>query len=228
MAALETLVDTFGGTLSLWTAGGSPAPTIVSGRCQIFCNWNLCRIDSATTYDSTNSYILWEHTIELDSGSNPSTDTWSECKMTTGSSGTRARVSWTTGGTKTLEMRKSSAGTPTSITWDPVAHRWIRIRETATDCYVDTAPDGLSWTQRFTDAIDGSPTSRTVRFSTNGNAGTNTAKTYLDNVNAPPAAATKRMKVWTGSSWTAGTLKVWNGSSWTTGAPKVWNGSTWV
>jgi hypothetical protein len=44
----------------------------------------------------------------------------------------------------------------------------------------------------------------------------------------PSSGPVRRMKVWDGSSWVAGTMKVWNGTTWVTGAPKVWNGTTWA
>jgi hypothetical protein len=36
------------------------------------------------------------------------------------------------------------------ITYDPVAHLWLRLREDGTNVYWDTAPDGTTWTTRRT------------------------------------------------------------------------------
>lgn len=36
------------------------------------------------------------------------------------------------------------------ITYDPVAHLWLRLREDGTNVYWDTSPDGTTWTNRRT------------------------------------------------------------------------------
>lgn len=41
-------------------------------------------------------------------------------------------------------------GTAVEITYDPVAHLWLRIREDGTNTYWDTAPNGSTWTNRRT------------------------------------------------------------------------------
>lgn len=54
-------------------------------------------------------------------------------------------------GTLTLEnaVGFADAGVVT-ITYDPVAHRWWRIRHDGTSAYYETAPDGFTWTTRRT------------------------------------------------------------------------------
>ncbi|WP_282790909.1 hypothetical protein [Streptomyces sp. CC224B] len=41
-------------------------------------------------------------------------------------------------------------GAAVSLTYDPVAHRWLRIRETGGSLFWDTSPDGSTWTNRRT------------------------------------------------------------------------------
>ncbi|GAA4824350.1 hypothetical protein [Streptomyces ziwulingensis] len=39
-------------------------------------------------------------------------------------------------------------GAATEVTYDPVAHLWLRLREDGTNVYWDTSPDGSVWTNR--------------------------------------------------------------------------------
>lgn len=60
-----------------------------------------------------------------------------------------------------------SGGTTTSITlpaYDPHAHRWWRLRESAAVFYADTSPDGLNWTNLSSMAYTWDATQVTVRF----------------------------------------------------------------
>lgn len=41
-------------------------------------------------------------------------------------------------------------GAAVELTYDPVAHLWLRLREDGTNVYWDTAPDGSTWTNRRT------------------------------------------------------------------------------
>ena len=42
-----------------------------------------------------------------------------------------------------------------SLSYDPVAHAWLRIRETASILYWDTSPDGRAWTTQHTEIAPG-------------------------------------------------------------------------
>lgn len=54
-------------------------------------------------------------------------------------------------GTLTLENAVGFAdGAVVTITYDPVAHRWWRIRHDGSSAYYETAPDGFTWTIRRT------------------------------------------------------------------------------
>jgi len=75
------------------------------------------------------------------------------------------------------------------VPYDPIAHAWLRLRESNGTTYWDTSPDGATWTTRKTAPtpswVDGSPNS-SVQFVANRDAGTpNYAE--VDNVNAAVA-----------------------------------------
>ncbi len=55
--------------------------------------------------------------------------------------------------TNKLRMQSNTAyfdGSAVEITYDPVAHLWLRLREDGTNVYWDTSPDGSTWTNRRT------------------------------------------------------------------------------
>ncbi|MFF3928256.1 hypothetical protein [Streptomyces hirsutus] len=57
--------------------------------------------------------------------------------------------------TNTLRlMANTDYWDPAAVTlpYDPVAHLWLRLREDGTNVYWDTAPDGVTWTNRRTAA----------------------------------------------------------------------------
>lgn len=54
-----------------------------------------------------------------------------------------------TPGTTTLQAYLAGAIIGTPITYDPIAHRFLRMRELSGVFYFDTSPEGISWTNRW-------------------------------------------------------------------------------
>jgi hypothetical protein len=81
-------------------------------------------------------------------------------------------------------------GTTASVTYDPVAHRWMRITHSGTSIGWDTSPDGLTWTSRR--ALTSPPswtTKATLQVSFEAFRTTGVNDTLrIDNVNSPPVA----------------------------------------
>jgi hypothetical protein len=65
-------------------------------------------------------------------------------------SGTRFRWQYNalTGQLLALNEVASSDASPTSLTYSPVDHAWLRIREASGTVYFETSPDGFGWTVR--------------------------------------------------------------------------------
>ncbi|MBW2524723.1 MAG: hypothetical protein JRI23_11130 [Deltaproteobacteria bacterium] len=73
------------------------------------------------------------------------------------------------------------------VTYDPTEHRWFRIRETSGTLYLETAPDGVSWTERLSYATPSWVTNGNVRFRlTVDPTTTAVARAELDNFNLAP------------------------------------------
>lgn len=105
------------------------------------------------------------------------------------------------GGTPRLHMAKTddspgklqfswNSGSLTQINYDAINHLWWRIREAGGTVYADTAPDGNTWTNRY--SVSRGAVSLSVcdlelgSYPYNTNGGTN----YFSKLNLPPAGAT--------------------------------------
>ena len=71
---------------------------------------------------------------------------------------------------------------PVDITYDPVAHKFVRLREDGVNVYWDTSPDGSTWTNRRTLATPAWVTSSidtcALEMSAHRDAGTSDEATY--------------------------------------------------
>lgn len=79
----------------------------------------------------------------------------------------------------------SNAGTSVIGAYNATTHRWVRIREAAGTMYWDTSPDGVTWTQRRSEATAGHALSGGYI-----ELGSANVATFYDNMNVPPASGT--------------------------------------
>lgn len=83
-----------------------------------------------------------------------------------------------------------NGGSLTQITYDATNHLWWRIRESGGTVYADTAPDGSTWTNRYSvsrGAVSLSSCDLELgSYPYNGSGGTN----YFSKLNLPPAGGT--------------------------------------
>lgn len=78
------------------------------------------------------------------------------------------------------------AGANASVTYNATTHRWWRIREFGGTVYWDTSSDGITWTNRKTEATSGfTLTSGHVEIGAGRSAGTSNLG-YFDNLNNAP------------------------------------------
>ncbi len=146
MAKTATLTDDFA-TLDAakWTAHGSAS--VNAGRLELIPASSYGNyIDSVAALDLTNSYM----SIELVSApqGTGTIDVFFHC-YASDLSGDEVGF-YTEAGN--LNMRETVASTPsaTSITYDSVAHRFLRLLHNGTDLHWDTSPDGTTWTTQRT------------------------------------------------------------------------------
>ncbi|MFC9505407.1 hypothetical protein [Streptomyces sp. NPDC057002] len=116
--------------------------------------------------------------------------------------------------------------TPTTLAFDPVAHRWWRFREANGTFYWETSPDATTWTVRRSITTPQWAKFGTLRTNFEGYAdtGSTTTPAEVDNVNTIPTTV---CKVWSGSAWVVKPVKVWNGSAWVTKPLKAWSDTAW-
>lgn len=116
--------------------------------------------------------------------------------------------------------------TPTTLAYNPVAHRWVRFRESGGTFYWETSPDAKTWTVRRSITTPQWLKFGTLRTNFEGyaDAGSVTTPAEVDNVNTTPTTV---VKVWSGSAWVEKPLKVWNGSAWVTRPVKAWSETAW-
>jgi hypothetical protein len=74
-----------------------------------------------------------------------------------------------------------------SITYDPVAHAWFRLREDAGTTYFETSPDATTWTTRRSVTTPGwlATDASTIALESHRDAGTNDFAEF-DDLNPPP------------------------------------------
>ncbi|MEV5264824.1 hypothetical protein [Streptomyces werraensis] len=116
--------------------------------------------------------------------------------------------------------------TPTTLTFDPVAHRWWRFREAAGTLYWETSPDAMTWTVRRTMATTQWLKFGTLRVNFEGYAdeGSTPTPAEVDNINTVPATA---VKVWNGAAWAVKPVKVWTGTAWAVKPVKARSDTAW-
>lgn len=130
-----------GGCTWAETGGGAVMTPSMTG--------GYCGYVSGTDYDLTDSSILVEVTEMV--ALTPSIGAYFKAETADDDAveisqwgGTLSFVYWLNGSMKNVVA---------SVTWDPVAHRWWRIREAGGTIYWDTSPDGMAWMNRASETV---------------------------------------------------------------------------
>ena len=168
MAKMHTLQDYFNGTAlqtSLWTqftASGGTCTYATTGASMNYPNptntSNDADIASNTTYDLTGSYGLVQVTnapsgLNSDANFRMKIDTTNYVQWQ--QEGTTLLGAYVVGGVQTIKI---------NLTYNATTHRWWRIREDAGTTYWDTSSDGLTWTNRASNANPITLTALTMQF----------------------------------------------------------------
>ncbi|MFJ8049801.1 hypothetical protein [Streptomyces luteogriseus] len=159
MPLIGELADTFddgvvdtGKWPSNYNTGGGGDPTEAGGRARVACDTGFSAFTSDNTYTLADSHAWVEMYPPAAGGA--ATEAWAQLLIASSTSGTDAiaEVNAVTGDL-TLAVRTGYFDpAATILTYNPVAHRWIRIREFGGNLLFDTSPDGLTWTNQRTTA----------------------------------------------------------------------------
>lgn len=132
---------------ALWTAAGGAAD--VEGRLRLPCVPGVVsRYTSARQWTLTGSRLTGKLcTVPTTLGSSAATLSMYVYSQTTG---TRFRWLYNalTNELRALNEVGSADASPTVLTYNPIQHAWLRIRESGGTVYFETSADGFGWTVR--------------------------------------------------------------------------------
>ncbi|MFE1321611.1 hypothetical protein [Kitasatospora phosalacinea] len=183
-AAFATLTDGFTSTIdSKWVKTAGVAAT--GGRAVIPCTSTLNSLYTATAYEIQGSQLAFQVAAAPTGGTGAVFSAYVGAGPTLTNTNLEFEYSVATGN---LVLRNNVSGTdasPTTLTYDPVAHQWWRIRESGGSITMDTSPDGATWTTRRTISTP-SQWMRTgtliAQFEAQNTSGTSTSA-QIDNIN---------------------------------------------
>lgn len=201
MALLSDLKDNFNeGTIdtTLWDNWGAGNCTVVSSQLNITTDASFAGgyfgMDSlGTTYDSTGSQAV----VQLVSAGNQSLVSLDAIFyiQDAAKTGNEEAMMFVEHGTLILRRRNAATNSDTSIPYDSTAHKWFRIREQSGTFFMDTAPDGKSWTNQRNFS---NPFTTKSQVCLSISAGTwqseaSSSTVIFDNVNILPATSSKNL-----------------------------------
>lgn len=131
------------------TAGSVPIET--GGRARVDCDTGFSGYASDTVYTLQSSSARCRMFPPAAGGA--ATEAWSQLLVTSSTAGSDAviEVNAVTGNLKMANRTGFFDPGALDITYDPVAHAWVRIREGAGTLFFDTSADGITWTNRHSD-----------------------------------------------------------------------------
>lgn len=198
MALLDTLRDDFDDGVidaakwpDTYQVGGCSE---TGGRARVSCNTNFNAYASATVYTLQESQARCRLYPPADGGA--TNEAWAQLLITSSTSGTDVVIEVNAAtGMLGMQVRVGffDAGAVT-LPYDPVAHAWLRIRETDGDLLWQTSPDGLTWTTRRTVASPAwvADADLQVQLISHRDGGTNDFAEF-DNFNVNPTTLFERL-----------------------------------
>ncbi|MEU5908899.1 hypothetical protein ABZ780_31605, partial [Micromonospora sp. NPDC047467] len=152
MPALATLVDTFdAGTIntSLWT-GNYGTVSQVGGRARVACASTYSAFASAAAYTLAGSSVYIR--VYPPAAGGATTSAYALLAVLSGTDGTEAGV-MLNAATGKIRFQSNTAywdAAAVELTYDPVAHAWVRLAEAGGTLTWSTSPDGTAWMTRRT------------------------------------------------------------------------------
>jgi hypothetical protein len=164
------------------------------GRARVACDINFNAYASAEgwTLEGSSAHVQ----LFPPAGGGAAAEAWAQLLITSTTAGTDAIIE-VNAATGTLGMAvRTGFFDPgaTSLTYDPVAHAWLRLREAGGDLFWETSADGISWVTRRTDTSPAwvADADLQVQLISHRDGGTDDVAEY-DNFNitpTPPPAGT--------------------------------------
>lgn len=197
MPLTEELRDTFTDGIvdtikwpSNYNTGAGGLPTETGGRARVACDTGFSAFTSDNTYTLATSHA-WVQVFPPAAGG-AATEAWAQLLITSSTSGTDAifEVNAVTNQlTMAVRVGFFDAGA-TTLAYDPVAHRWLRIGEAGGTLVWSTSADGLTWTTRRTTAAPAwvSDADLEIQLITHRDSGTPDFAEF-DNFNVIPSTA---------------------------------------
>jgi hypothetical protein len=185
--SISTLVDNFNAGFSegvIWTAlGDDPAKvTAVNGTIRVDhpATQEYNDLDSVNTYDLTSNGA-YVQVVDFGNQSIVTHSVYLQFSLDSNNS------IWIQAMNNQLAAKKLVAGVQnyigSAITLDTTAHRWLRIHESGGTLYFDTAPDGATWTNRWSLTNPFAITSMSVKLRSGSNPESSGSYGIFDNFN---------------------------------------------
>lgn len=189
-----TLTDPFNTQDASKWGGFSADNFVASGQLNINATPAYPLLNSAVNYDLTGSSAY----VQLVQRPNIGTGSTNAILMAQVSSGNFAEFILE-GATLYFREQVATVNSDGSVTFDPVAHAWWRLRESGGSIFWDTSPDGATWTNRRSKADGLSYASVQLQLSAgNWNSEASPGTAIFDNFNLPaptPRAIVKSQAV---------------------------------
>ena len=151
MPSLSTLQDNFNDSVIAPDWGNSYGGVSESGgKAHVPCTTGFAGYQTAYSWTMAGASFF----VKLASVPAASTATEAYCGILVNGDAAGTRVGFTIKAVGNLLRMQSDVGyfdgAAVEITYDPVAHAFLRLREDGTNVYWDTSPDGTTWTNRRT------------------------------------------------------------------------------
>lgn len=181
-------VDTFN-TNDLATAWANTFGTVAvsAGRCSIQTDTSYSSaLVSSSPFDLTGSYIF----ARLFPYQATSSQAWLQASA---DNNNKAILQYSAGQVLAVIVQSGvSTQAPSPPTYDPVAHAWMRIRESTGTVFFDTSPDGITWNNLWSYAGYGIQLTAASLQVVCGDFGSDaTGTSFVTDFNAQPVPAPK-------------------------------------
>jgi hypothetical protein len=135
-------------TSSLWTASGGAFETGGRMRLPMTSAGITARYLSARQWVLTGSKLTAKFSTIPAAGGSSSASVSMYVLSQTSNTQLRWRYDALSGELRALNEVSSADASPTVLTFSPIDHAWLRIRESSGTVYFETSPDGWAWTVR--------------------------------------------------------------------------------
>lgn len=196
MPLTETLADDFTSTsvnTTRWpdnyNTAGLPLPDQPAGRARVPADTGFAAYASDNVYTLQGSYV---HAQVVPPAANGAAEAYAQLLVLSSTVGTNVTFEVDTASNTVLMATRVGFVDQSSQTlgYDATDHAWLRIRESGGTLYWETAPDGRTWTVRFSTLSPSwvSATDIAVQLLAHRSAGTQNWAEF-DNVNITPTLA---------------------------------------